>query len=95
NCLANDGASNLEIADVIKFAINHYVDEKNADYVIQLYEQLVQYENNAQYYLALAKLYQQKGEIDKAIAALQQAEKIDPTLKADADAYINKLRNQR
>jgi len=95
SAMDNYGASNLEIADVIKFAINHYVDEKNADYVIQLYEQLVQYENNAQYYLALAKLYQQKGEIDKAIAALQQAEKIDPTLKADADAYINKLRNQR
>ncbi|MDD4902230.1 MAG: O-antigen ligase family protein [Patescibacteria group bacterium] len=94
-CLDHNGAGNLAIADVIKMSIDHYIDSQDLDKVIQLYEQLVQYESNAQYYVALARLYQQKGAIDKAIAAAQQAEKIDPALKADADAYIKQLQNQQ
>jgi tetratricopeptide (TPR) repeat protein len=92
-CLANGGAGNLAITDVVKESIDHYADAKNVDNVIALYEQLVQYEGNASYYVTLAKLYQQKGEIDKAIAAAQQAETIDPKLKTDADAYIKQLQN--
>ncbi len=93
-CLNNNGVANLAITDIIKASIDHYVDEQDTDKVIELYEQLVQYESNAQYYVSLARLYQQKGEIDKAIAAAQQAEQIDPTLKTDADAYIKQLQNQ-
>jgi O-antigen ligase len=94
-CLANNGVSNLAIADIIKEAIDHYVDQQNTDDVIELYQQLVQYESNAQYYVSLAKLYQQKGDIPDAISAAQQAENIDPTYKADANDFIRKLQSQQ
>jgi tetratricopeptide (TPR) repeat protein len=94
-CLDNNGASNLAVTDVIKESIDHYVDKKDVDKVIQLYEQLVQYESNAQYFVTLARLYEQKGEIDKAIAAAGQAASIDPSLKTDADAYIKQLQNNQ
>ncbi|MDD5527630.1 MAG: O-antigen ligase family protein [Patescibacteria group bacterium] len=93
-CLASDGAKNLAVADVIKESINHYADKQDMDKVIALYEQLTQYESNAQYFVTLAKLYQQKGEINKAIAAAQQAASIDPTLKSDVEAYVKQLQNQ-
>jgi O-antigen ligase/tetratricopeptide (TPR) repeat protein len=96
NCLVNNGAGNLAVTDVIKEAIDHYSEKKDAPKITELYEQLVQYENNADYYVQLAKLYQQQGETDKAIAALQQAEKIDPKKwKTDADDYIKQLQNQK
>jgi tetratricopeptide (TPR) repeat protein len=93
-CLANGGVSNLAIVDVIKEAINHYVDKQDIDNAITLLQQLVQYENSADDYKYLGQLYQQKGETDKAIAAFQQAAQIDPTLKNDVDKYVKQLQNQ-
>jgi cytochrome c-type biogenesis protein CcmH/NrfG len=93
-CLAHNGAGNFVVTEVMKEAINHYSSLQNADYMIQLLNQLVQYENTADDYKYLGQLYVQKGDIPDAITAYQKAEQIDPSLKTDVDAYVKQLQNQ-
>jgi Lipid A core - O-antigen ligase and related enzymes len=93
-CLAHNGAGNFVVTEVMKEAINHYSDQQNVDYMIQLLNQLVQYENTADDYKFLGQLYVQKGDNADAITAYQKAAQIDPSLKKDVDAYVKQLQNQ-
>jgi O-antigen ligase/tetratricopeptide (TPR) repeat protein len=96
SCLSHNGASNLAVTEVIKESIDHYTNQKDVVKITALYEQLIQYDNNADYYVQLARLYNQQGLIDRAIAAAEQAGKINPKKwKADADDFIKQLKNQK
>jgi tetratricopeptide (TPR) repeat protein len=94
-CLANNGAELLVVNDIVKEAINHYLGKNDLDKVVALYERLVAIENNnASYWVSLARLYAEKGNTDKAAAAALQAAAIDPKLKADADEFVKQLGNK-
>jgi|WetSurMetagenome_2_1015567.scaffolds.fasta_scaffold00428_22 tetratricopeptide (TPR) repeat protein/O-antigen ligase len=94
-CLANNGADNLMVEDVVKEAVNHYIKKNDPDKVVLLYEQLVQFEpKNSQFWATLAKLYAQVGKIEEAKKAALEAAAINPGLKADVDEFIKQLDNQ-
>jgi tetratricopeptide (TPR) repeat protein len=96
NCLSHeDGASMIVVPEIIKMAINHYIDGKDVDRVIALYQQLIRVEgNNSQYLVTLARLYAEKGDKEMAKQTALQAAQADPKLKADADQFIKQLENQ-
>jgi tetratricopeptide (TPR) repeat protein len=94
-CLANGGGDMLAVESVIAQAINHYSEKQDIDKVVQLYEQLVNFrQKDATVWKNLALLYAQTGELEKAQSAADNAAKIDPSLRADVDAFIKQLKNR-
>lgn len=88
-CLDKGGVSLLGPADYIKALINHYAQGEDFDRVLTLYKRLVQLDpKDSTAWINLAKLYEHKGDIDKAIEAATQAGNIDPKIKESADQFI-------
>ncbi|HTW96160.1 MAG TPA: O-antigen ligase family protein [Candidatus Methylomirabilis sp.] len=95
-CLTGGGADNLAVEDIVKQAINHYSEKKDADKVLMLYEQLVKFEsNNTQFLIFLAQLYEKHGDLEKAKQTALQAAQVDPKLQADVQDYIQGLDSQQ
>ncbi len=94
-CLVNGGGDMLAVESVIVQAINHYSEKEDLDKVIQLYEQLVNFrQKDANVWKNLALLYAKIGNIEGAEKAADNAAKIDPSLRADVDAFIKQLKNR-
>jgi len=94
-CLDLGGSGYLSPVDFIKVALNHYTEKNDKPRLLKLFERWTALEpNNAQAFVNLSLFYAQTGEIDKAIKAAQKAGELDPSLKADADKFINKLKGQ-
>ncbi|MBI2459128.1 MAG: O-antigen ligase family protein [Parcubacteria group bacterium] len=94
-CLDLGGAGSLYPADFIKVALNYYTIKKDQPRILALYERWSQLEpSNAKILVNLSLLYAQAGRKDEAIAAAEKAGALDPSLKAAAEEFIRKLKNQ-
>ncbi len=72
--------------------IKAYYDTKQPDKVLAIWKIRVQANpTNAQYYLGLAAAYLGVSDRPSAIAAIQKAVSLDPTLKAQGDSYISQI----
>jgi tetratricopeptide (TPR) repeat protein len=96
-CLAHDdGYSYIVAVNAIRRGINHYASLGDMDKVVRLYEQLVKYDSKtAQNWIVLAKLYDTRGEYDKAISTIENAVKIDPNLQSDVDEFIKSVKQKK
>lgn len=93
-CLDRGGAGSLVVPEVVKEAVNHYIDLKDTDKVIALYTALIGFEpKNTQYLITLARIYAEKGDKENAIAIANKVGEVDPKLKADADQFIKQVEN--
>jgi len=78
-------------ADIIRL-LNIYVKIKELDKVTPLYEKLVQLKpNNPNYRASLAAAYAREGRIDEAVAQAQEAVRLDPSFRAEAEAFVRGL----
>lgn len=92
-CIDLGGASILTPAGLIKELINHYVDLEDWAKVIALYEKLSALENkDVKHLINLAKLYAEQGDMERAIGAVDRAIKVDPSLEASAQSFIDSLK---
>jgi tetratricopeptide (TPR) repeat protein len=95
-CLDEGGAGTLVVPEVVKEAIDHYIDLKDTDKVIALYNTLIGFEpNNTQYLITLARIYAEKGDKEDAIATANKVGVVDPKLKADADEFVKQVQNAK
>lgn len=95
-CLDRGGAGSLVVPEVVKEAVNHYIDLKDTNKVIALYTALIGFEpKNTQYLITLARIYAEKGDKENAIATANQVSAVDPKLKADADEFIKQVQNSK
>ncbi|MCK4553946.1 O-antigen ligase family protein [Candidatus Parcubacteria bacterium] len=91
-CLDKGGVTLLSPADYVKGLINHYVDKKDWEKTIKLYERLsVLEKNNVKVWISLAKVYAQVGENNKAIQAAQKSAEIDPSMRDAVEEFIKNL----
>jgi tetratricopeptide (TPR) repeat protein len=91
-CLDAGGEESLVVPEIVKEGINHYIDKNDMDKVIKLYTAMIGFEpKNTQYMITLARLYAERGDIDKAIGIADQVGAVDPKLKADADEFVRQL----
>jgi len=73
-----------------------YVPLKDYSAIIELYLEGIELQpKNAQFYASLATAYKENGEIDKAIEAAKMVGKLDPEKKAEAEAWIRMLEQER
>jgi len=94
-CLDLGGAGNLNPADLIKIALNHYLEKGDQPRILALYERWSALEpSNAKIFVNLSLLYAQAGEKDKAVAAAEKAGELDPSLKSAAEEFIKKLKGE-
>src|SRR3989339_218244 len=92
-CIDLGGYGLLTPAGYIKELINHYVDAEDWVRVTGLYEQLsVQEPQEVKHLINLAKLYAEQGEKEKAIDAVGRAIKVDPSIEASANSFIESLK---
>ena len=93
-CLALDGIGFINDNDLVKYMINHYAPLNDFSKLVVLYEKLVSKEkNDATYFVSLAKIYAQLGEIEKAIQAVEKSVELEPSLRESANQFIQQLRN--
>jgi len=91
-CLDNGGQSQLYPTSFMKQLINHYGTAQDWPRTVKLYQRYIQLEpNDVSGFINLAKLYAKVGNIEQAIATAQQAEQMDPSLKAGAEEFIKNL----
>ncbi len=91
-CIDLGGANLLSPAGYVKSKINKYVEEKNWDRVIKLYQRLTVLEkNNADNWVKLAKLYFDKQEYKKAKKAVEKAVELSPPLEKYAEKFMAEI----
>ena len=92
-CLDLNGAGYLNPLDLIKIALNHYLEKKDQPRILLLYERWSAVEPaNAKIWVNLSLLYAQAGKKDQAIEAAQKAGELDPSLRSAAEEFIRKLK---
>ena len=70
------------------------VDQKSYNKVIEVYRVILKFEpNNADVMAALAAVYLQLDDYDKAIAMARQAAAIDPAFAEETEAFINLIQS--
>ncbi len=90
--LAYEKGYTKTVEDIRKL-IQLYIEEKNYPKIIELYKEAIKIQpQNAQFYASLAKAYQENGQIDKAIEAARKVGELDPSKKAEAEAWIETLK---
>ncbi|MDA3839724.1 MAG: O-antigen ligase family protein [Patescibacteria group bacterium] len=91
-CIDKGGISLLGPGDYLKALIGHYVEEKDFEKVLTLYEGLVKLEpKDPTAWINLAMLYKESGNNEKAIEAATMAGDLDPKIKVDADKFIEEI----
>jgi len=94
-CLDLGGNSYLSPVNLVKFALNHYSENKDLVRMIALYEQWTNLESdNAQAWINLAVLYGQNNNKGKAIKAAEKVGELDPSLRSSAEDFIRKLESE-
>ncbi len=75
--------------------INSYYRIKDYDKVIEIYQKLIELKpNQADYYAALAAVYKDTGEIQKAKQMVQKAIELDPNLADEAKTFLELLEKE-
>lgn len=91
-CIDLDGASSLSPAGVVRQMINHYLEKKDMEKVLKLYERLSGLEeNNAEIWANLANIYAQAGRKEEAKNAAEKAIELNPAIKENAEKFIQRL----
>ena len=87
------GAKELAPSGFAKIIANHYIEQKDWQKVIYIYEALTGRleKNNVENWINLAKLYAQDGRIDEARAAAEKVIELDPGNAGYAQEFINSL----
>jgi tetratricopeptide (TPR) repeat protein len=90
-CLDLGGATNFEPQELGVY-IDYYYKKKDLTRAIELFVQLaVDEPKDPKVWASLAEMYRQNGNKAEAISAANQAATLDPTLKASAAAFIQKV----
>lgn len=91
-CIDLDGANSLSPASVVRQMVNHYLEKKDMEKVLKLYERLSGLEeNNAEIWANLANLYAQAGRKEEAKNAALKAVVLNPAMKETAEKFIQRL----
>ena len=91
-CLDLGGAGNLNPVDLVKIALNHYMEKRDQLRILALYERWSVLEpSDPKIFVNLSLLYAQAGNKAKAITAAQKAAALDPSMKSAAEEFIRKL----
>ena len=91
-CLDLGGAGNLNPVDLVKIALNHYIEKRDQLRILALYERWSVLEpSDPKIFVNLSLLYAQAGNKAKAITAAQKAAALDPSMKSAAEEFIRKL----
>ncbi len=94
-CVDLGGAGELNPLELVKIAVDRYTKNNDLPRLLPLYLRWSNLEPaNAKSWIGLAMLYQQKGDLEKAIAAAEKAAQVDPSLKAAAEEFIGKLKGR-
>jgi len=93
-CIDLGGTELLAPAGMVKNLVNHYVQTKDWERVLALYERLTELEKkNAKHWVNMAKLYAKEGQRQEAIEAAQKAAEIDPGISDYAQEFVNNLQS--
>jgi len=88
---AEENGYKKSISDIRRL-LRIYVPLKDYPAIIELYLEAIKLEpKNAQFYASLATAYKENGEIDKAIEAAKMVGELDPSKKAEAEAWIEMI----
>lgn len=91
-CVDMNGTYSLTPVSLTKSIISEYLKKKDWSRVEKMYLGLTSIEpKNPEYWIKLAALYKQNGELEKAKNAAEQAAVVDPKVKADAERFIQGL----
>jgi len=94
-CLDLGGAGNLNPVDLVKIALNHYMEKRDQPRILALYERWSVLEpGDPKIFVNLSLLYAQAGNKAKAITAAEKAAELDPSLKSAAGEFIGKLKGE-
>ncbi|MCK4540249.1 O-antigen ligase family protein [Candidatus Parcubacteria bacterium] len=92
NCVDLGGASKLTPVSLLKTQINEYINKKDWERVIKMYDALTVVEkNNPEVWIKAAALYKQQGLLEKAEKAALKAIELDPKVKDNAERFIEGL----